>query len=390
MTKIKVLIIDDSALIRQMLTKIINSTHDLEVVGVAADPYIARDKIKRFNPDVLTLDVEMPRMDGLVFLKNLMRLRPMPVVMVSALTQKGAEITLQALELGAVDFISKPQIDIAQTFDSYSEEIISKIRVAAHAKIKPPKFFPQPALKVPPKYPPDVILTYKKRSHFKTTEKIIAIGASTGGTEAIKELLIQMPPHAPGIVISQHIPAAFSYSFAMRMNQLSEMTVYEAEDNKVILPGHVYIAPGGYHLLVERSGTRYICRLHQGEPVNRHRPSVDVLFRSCAQNVGPNAIAAILTGMGDDGARGITEMHEVGAITIAQDEQTSVVWGMPGEAVKRGRIDYILPLSKITSQIISLTCESKTEKRGERRTLKGEREKKTTIALYQTKKLNSQ
>ncbi|EDN69776.1 response regulator receiver protein [Beggiatoa sp. PS] len=359
MTKIKVLIIDDSALIRQMLTKIINSTHDLEVVGVAANPYIAREKIKRFNPDVLTLDVEMPRMDGLAFLKNLMRLRPMPVVMVSALTQKGADITLQALELGAIDFISKPQIDIAQTFDSYSEEIISKIRVAAHAKIKPPKFFPQPALKVPPRYDSDVILTYKKRSHFKTTEKIIAIGASTGGTEAIKELLIQMPPHAPGIVISQHIPAAFSYSFAMRMNQLSEMTVYEAEDNKVILPGHVYIAPGGYHLLVERSGTRYICRLHQGEPVNRHRPSVDVLFRSCAQNVGPNAIAAILTGMGDDGARGITEMHEVGAITIAQDEQTSVVWGMPGEAVKRGRIDYILPLSKITSQIISLTCESK-------------------------------
>ena len=383
MTKIKVLIIDDSALIRQMLTKIINSTHDLEVVGVAANPYIAREKIKRFNPDVLTLDVEMPRMDGLAFLKNVMRLRPMPVVMVSALTQKGADITLQALELGAIDFISKPQIDIAQTFDSYSEEIISKIRVAAHAKIQPIKFFPQPILDVPPKKTADVILTYKKRSHFKTTEKIIAIGASTGGTEAIKELLIQMPPHAPGIVISQHIPAAFSYSFAMRMNQLSEMTVYEAEDNQVILPGHVYIAPGGYHLLVERSGTRYICRLHQCVPVNRHRPSVDVLFRSCAQNVGPNAIAAILTGMGDDGARGITEMHEVGAITIAQDEQTSVVWGMPGEAVKRGRIDYILPLSKITSQIMSLTCKSKTEKIGER-------EKKTAIALYQTKKLNSQ
>lgn len=360
MAKTKVLIIDDSALIRQMLTKIINSTHDLEVVGTAADPYIARRKIKNFNPDVLTLDVEMPRMDGLVFLKNLMRLRPMPVVMVSALTQKGADITLQALELGAVDFISKPQIDIAQTFESYSEEIISKIRTAVRAKIHPPKFSDATTLTVPPKYPPDVILNYKpsQHHHFKTTEKIIAIGASTGGTEAIKVLLMQMPPHAPGIVISQHIPATFSYSFAMRMNQLSLMTVSEAETDKVILPGHVYIAPGGYHLLVERSGSRYICRLHQGNPVNRHRPSVDVLFRSCAQNVGPNAIGVILTGMGDDGARGITEMREAGAATIAQDEQTSVVWGMPGESVKRGKIDYVLPLPKIVDKLMTLCNES--------------------------------
>lgn len=355
MSKIKVLIIDDSALIRQMLTKIINSAHDLEVVGTAADPYIARNKIKRFNPDVLTLDIEMPRMDGLAFLSNLMRLRPMPVVMVSALTQKGADTTLQALELGAVDFISKPQIDIAQTFESYSEEIISKIRTAARAHIRPLSRLPEKIFQVPPKYTADVILEKTgHRRHFRTTERVIAIGASTGGTEAIKVLLTQMPPHAPGIVISQHIPASFSSSFAMRMNQLSAMTVYEAEDDKVILPGHVYIAPGNYHLLVERSGSRYLCRLHQGNPVNRHRPSVDVLFRSCAQHVGPNAIGVILTGMGDDGASGIKEMQDAGAATVAQDEQTSVVWGMPGEAVKRGGIDYVLPLPEIADKVMFL------------------------------------
>ena len=366
MSKIKVLIIDDSALIRQMLTKIINSAHDLEVVGTAADPYIARNKIKRFNPDVLTLDVEMPRMDGLAFLNNLMRLRPMPVVMVSALTQKGADTTLQALELGAVDFISKPQIDIAQTFESYSEEIISKIRTAASAHIRP-SLLPEKIFKVPPKYPVDVILEktgYPR--HFRTTERIIAIGASTGGTEAIKVLLTKMPPHAPGIVISQHIPASFSSSFAVRMNQLSAMIVSEAEDDKVILPGHVYIAPGNYHLLVERSGSRYLCRLHQGNPVNRHRPSVDVLFRSCAQHVGPNAIGVILTGMGDVGASGIKEMQEAGAATVAQDEHTSVVWGMPGEAVKRGGIDYVLPLPEIADKVMFLCSEQQKSVTGNR------------------------
>jgi two-component system chemotaxis response regulator CheB len=214
---------------------------------------------------------------------------------------------------------------------------------------------PEKIFQVPPKYTADVILEKTgHRRHFRTTERIIAIGASTGGTEAIKVLLTQMPPHAPGIVISQHIPASFSSSFAMRMNQLSAMTVYEAEDDKVILPGHVYIAPGNYHLLVERSGSRYLCRLHQGNPVNRHRPSVDVLFRSCAQHVGPNAIGVILTGMGDDGASGIKEMQEAGAATVAQDEPTSVVWGMPGEAVKRGGIDYGLPLPEIANKVMFL------------------------------------
>ncbi|NJO15327.1 MAG: chemotaxis response regulator protein-glutamate methylesterase [Thioploca sp.] len=361
-SKIKVLIIDDSALIRQMLTKILNSASDIEVVGAAADPYIAREKIKRLNPDVLTLDVEMPRMDGLAFLSNLMRLRPTPVIMISALTQRGADITLQALEYGAVDFISKPQIDIAQSFESYSEEIISKIRVAARAKVRPLNVLSNKILKIVPKYSADVILTHNPSPlrHFKTTEKIIAIGASTGGTEAIKVLLTHLPANTPGIVISQHIPATFSSSFAIRMNQLSTMTVLEAEDNKVILPGHVYIAPGGYHLLVERDGSRYITRLHQGNPVNRHRPSVDVLFRSIAQNVGTNSIGVILTGMGDDGARGIKEMHDTGAVTVAQDEQTSVVWGMPCEAIKQGGIDYVLPLNRIPDKLISL-CSNHTQ-----------------------------
>jgi two-component system, chemotaxis family, protein-glutamate methylesterase/glutaminase len=376
--KIKVLIIDDSALIRQMLTKIFDTTDDIEVVGTAADPYIAREKIKKLNPDVLTLDVEMPRMDGLAFLSNLMRLRPMPVVMISALTQKGADITLQALEYGAVDFITKPQLDISQTFDNYSSEIIAKIRIAARAQVRPlsdnlsspikvikdkdktdrteKTLLDLSAHKIPPKYSADVILgsTLALHKHFKTTDKIIAIGASTGGTEAIKMVLKYMPASSPGIVISQHIPAAFSYSFAMRMNQISAMTVSEAEDGKAILPGHVYIAPGNQHLLVERDGARYVCRLHEGNPVNRHRPSVDVLFRSMAQNVGPNGIGVILTGMGDDGARGMKEMHEAGAVTLAQDEYTSVVWGMPGEAVKHGGVDFILPLHEIYSKLISL------------------------------------
>jgi two-component system chemotaxis response regulator CheB len=363
-SKIKVLIIDDSALIRQVLTKILNSAPDIEVVGTAADPYIARQKIKRLNPEVLTLDIEMPRMDGLAFLSNLMRLRPMPVVMVSVLTKKGADITLQALEHGAVDFISKPQIDVSRTFSAYSEEIIDKIRAAARANIHPSLGKKETTIEIPPKYTADVILdNTSRRSHFKKTEKIISIGASTGGTEAIKALLIQMPVHTPGIVISQHIPAAFSRSFAMRMNQLSAMTVIEAEDNKPILPGHVYIAPGDSHLLVERSRLRYLCRLHQGKPVNRHRPSVDVLFRSMAQKVGPNGIGVILTGMGDDGACGIKEMRDVGATTLAQDEHTSVVWGMPKAAINIGAIDYVLSLQAIVSKLIFLCNEVKNVKR---------------------------
>jgi len=362
-TPIRVLVIDDSALIRAMMTQMLNAMPDIKVVATARDPYIAREKIKQYNPDVLTLDIEMPRMDGLAFLRNLMRLRPMPVIMVSALTIKGAEATLRALELGAVDFVTKPQLDVAETFDSYSEELAGKIRTAAQARVHPlavqpitDTATPSIALKVVPKYSADVILTSTQSNpHLKTTDKIIAIGASTGGTEALKKVLTALPAHTPGIVISQHIPAMFSSSFAARINHLAVMTVCEAEAGQVILPGHVYIAPGNQHLMVKRDGARYICHLSDGKPVNRHRPSVDVLFRSVAQSVGPNAIGVILTGMGSDGAQGLQEMHQVGAITVAQDELTSVVWGMPGEAVRLQAVDYILPLPDIAPQLLQLS-----------------------------------
>ncbi len=357
MAKIKVLIVDDSAFVRQMLTEVCNSDPDIEVVGVAQDPYIAREKIKQLNPDVLTLDVEMPRMDGVTFLSNLMRLHPMPVIMVSSLTEKGADITLQAMELGAVDFVSKPKADLARTLNDYAEEITEKIKIAAKAKVKPLERKKPKAtqLQVEAKHSADAVIKKTKQSkHFKTTDKIIAIGASTGGTEAIKEVLIDMPADSPGIVISQHIPEAFSKPFAKRMNSVSAMTVFEAEDGQQIVAGHVYIAPGNRHLIVERDGARFICRLNDGPLVNRHKPSVDVMFRSVAQNVGPNAVSVILTGMGNDGAQGMQEMHDAGAPSIAQDERTSVVWGMPGEAVKLGCVDTVTSLNKISDAILKL------------------------------------
>jgi two-component system chemotaxis response regulator CheB len=355
MTRTKVLIVDDSALIRQMLTEMINQDPQLEVVGVAQDPYIAREKIKKLKPDVLTLDVEMPRMDGITFLKNVMRLRPMPVVMVSTLTEQGADVTLEALEIGAVDFVTKPKIDIAGKLQDYAEELITKIKVAATARVRTRA--DQLLSRGPdPKLSADAVLEKSagKAAVLKTTDKIIAIGASTGGTEAIREVLEHMPADSPGIVIAQHIPPRFSTSFAQRMNAISAMTVYEAQDGMQILPGHAYIAPGNWHLIVERSGARYYCRLNDGPPVNRHRPSVDVLFRSVAQCVGQNAIGVILTGMGDDGARGLLEMKLAGAPTLAQDEASSVVWGMPGEAVKLGAAEGQLPLGKIAGKLISL------------------------------------
>ena len=355
MKKIKVLIVDDSALVRQMLTELLNTANDIEVVGVAHDPIMARSKIKALNPDVLTLDVEMPKMDGITFLGNLMRLRPMPVVMVSTLTEKGADVTLQALEMGAVDFVSKPKTDLAYTLADYAEEIIGKIRAAARANVSALEKVSRPNFDVQERLSADAILGKKSGvRHFKTTDRIIAIGASTGGTEAIKEVLIRMPADSPGIVITQHIPEAFSGPFAERMNKASAMIVCEAEDGQQILTGHVYIAPGNRHLLVERNGAQYICRLNDGPPVNRHKPSVDVLFRSVAQNVGSNAIAVILTGMGNDGAQGMKEILETGAATIAQDEASSVVWGMPGEAVKLGAASNIVSLLKIPAKILSL------------------------------------
>jgi len=356
MTRTKVLIVDDSALVRQMLSEMISQDPQLEVVGVAQDPYVAREKIKKLNPDVLTLDVEMPRMDGVTFLRNLMRLHPMPVVMVSTLTEQGAQVTLEALELGAIDFVTKPKVDIAGKLQDYADELIEKIKIAATARVRARA--DHVLGKTPdPKLTADAVLEktiIKQTTTLKTTDKIIAIGASTGGTEAIREVLEHMPADSPGIVITQHIPPKFSTSFAQRMDSISAMTVYEAEDGMQIVPGHAYIAPGDRHLIVERSGARYYCRLNDGPPVNRHRPSVDVLFRSVAQSVGPNAIGVILTGMGDDGARGLLEMKQAGAPTLAQDEASSVVWGMPGEAVKLGAADSQYALGKIAGRLISL------------------------------------
>jgi two-component system chemotaxis response regulator CheB len=355
MSKIKVLIVDDSALVRKILTEIMSSDNELEIVGVAQDPLIAREKIKQLKPDVITLDVEMPRMDGVTFLKNLMRLHPLPVVMISSLTEKGADITLEALEIGAVDFIAKPKIDVKDGLEDYANEIISKVKMAAQTKVNKNSGIKTTAvsMKVAPKLSADAVLGKQHDAKkFKTTEKILAIGASTGGTEAIKEVLMQLPADAPGTVISQHIPEAFSGPFALRMDKNSAMTVCEASDGQQILPGHVYIAPGSHHLLVERSGAQYICRLNDGPPVNRHKPSVDVMFRSVAQNAGPNAIGVILTGMGDDGAKGLKEMLETGSPTMVQDEKTSVVWGMPGEAYKIGAAQEVLPLSDIAKNII--------------------------------------
>jgi two-component system chemotaxis response regulator CheB len=352
--KIRVLVVDDSALVRQILVEVLNKAPDVEVVGTASDPFMARDRIKELNPDVLTLDVEMPRMDGLTFLSNLMRLRPMPVIMVSSLTEQGADTTLKALELGAIDFVSKPKIDLAGTLADFGDEILAKIRIASGARVHA-RSAPASPSRVAPKFSADAIIPAAGAGKMlRTTDRIIAIGASTGGTEAIREVLMGLPADCPAIVIAQHIPEAFSLPFTRRMDSLAAMSVVEPTDDQYIMAGHVYIAPGGKHLLVERDGARYRCRLNNGPPVNRHCPSVDVLFRSVAQNVGPNAVGVILTGMGDDGARGLREMLDAGARTMAQDEASSVVWGMPGAAVKMGAAQDILPLGRVAENIMRL------------------------------------
>lgn len=353
MGRVKVLVVDDSALIRKLLSKILESSSDIEVVGTAGDPFIARDKIKQLNPDVLTLDVEMPRMNGLTFLENLMRLRPMPVVMVSSLTERNAEVTLKALELGAIDFVAKPKADISGTLEAYADEITSKVLVASKARVQA-LTRPSPTQTVARKLTADAVIPRRDTRLEHTTDQIIAIGASTGGTEAIKDVLVTMPADSPPIVITQHIPVKFSTAFANRVDSLCSISVCEATDRQRIIGGHAYIAPGDQHLLVERDGAHYICRLSDGPPVNRHRPSVDVLFRSVCQNVGSNAIGAILTGMGSDGAHGLLEMKEAGAATIAQNEATSVVWGMPGAACKLDAADKVLPLEEITGHILEL------------------------------------
>jgi two-component system chemotaxis response regulator CheB len=354
--RIRVLIVDDSALVRSLLTDILRADPGIEVVGAASDAHVAREKIKLLNPDVLTLDVEMPKMDGITFLKNLMRLRPMPVVMVSSLTERGADVTLDALALGAIDYLSKPKIDLAATLKDYGEELIEKIKTAAQASVRALDPGRAASIAVRPAVSADAVLPKNGPSskQMRTTDRIIAIGASTGGTEAIKEVLINLPPDTPGVVIAQHIPKAFSTPFARRMNDCCQMTVYEAEDGQQLLAGHVYIAPGDRHLMVVRDGARYVLKLDDGLPVNRHKPSVDVLFRSVAQNAGRNAIGVILTGMGKDGARGLKEMLDSGSQTIAQDEATSVVWGMPGEAVTLGAAQHVIPLEGVASKIRSL------------------------------------
>lgn len=346
---VRVLVVDDSAVVRQVLTELLSSDPGIEVVGAAADPYLAREKIKRLNPDVLTLDVEMPRMDGLAFLENLMRLRPMPVVMVSSLTERGAEVTLQALALGAVDFVTKPKLGVAQGLEEYAAEIAAKVKGAARARVQALVRASQRPGPAPPRPAPAMA------ARFRTTDRLVAIGASAGGTEALRVVLEQMPADAPAVVVTQHIPGGFSRAFVERLDRHSPMLVREASEGELVLPGHAYLPPGDHHLRIVRDGARWRCRIDAGPPVNRHRPAVDVLFRSVAQNVGPNAIGAILTGMGDDGARGLLEMQQAGAATLVQDEASSVVWGMPGAAVKLGAAQEILPLERIAGRLLELS-----------------------------------
>ncbi|UGQ44661.1 protein-glutamate methylesterase/protein-glutamine glutaminase [Massilia endophytica] len=342
--KTKVLIVDDSALIRSVMSEIINSQPDMQVVATAPDPLVARELIKQHNPDVLTLDVEMPKMDGLDFLEKLMRLRPMPVVMVSSLTERGSEITMRALELGAVDFVTKPKISIQSGMREYTDLIADKIRAASKARIRA-RTLPQPGAEGQGTLP-------QLRNPLMSSEKLIIVGASTGGTEAIREFLMQMPSDCPGILITQHMPEGFTRSFAKRLDSLCKIAVLEAAGNERILPGHAYIAPGHSHLMLARSGANYMTKLDQGEPVNRHRPSVDVLFRSAAQNAGKNAVGVILTGMGKDGAAGMLEMKAAGAYNFAQDEASCVVFGMPREAIAVGATHEVGALQALPGMVL--------------------------------------
>lgn len=344
MSPVKVLIVDDSAMMRQLLVDILQQDPDISVAGFAPDPYVAWEKIKRFEPDVLTLDVEMPRMDGLTFLEKLMRAHPMPVVLISSLTEKGCETTLRALELGAVDFVTKPKVDVASGIVEQAEEIVEKVKTAARARIR--RQCSSGAGERP------VSVAAAPPLGLKTTQKVICIGASTGGTEALRMVLAALPADAPGTVVVQHMPARFTKSFAQHLDEASQMHVAEAKDGDRILQGHVLLAPGGLHMVVRRVGASYLVRVGAGQPVNRHCPSVDVLFRSAATHVGSNAIGVILTGMGGDGAGGLLEMRHAGARTIAEDESTCVVFGMPREAIVRGAAESVVPLDQVADEIL--------------------------------------
>lgn len=343
---IKVLIVDDSALIRQILTEIVNSQSDMRVVGAVGDPLIARERIKALNPDVITLDVEMPRMDGIAFLEKLMQLRPMPVVMISSLTGRGAHTTLRALELGAVDFVTKPKIDIGTGMQAHADTIVEKIRIAAKASVRSYRPRGQRATDLLPRI----------ATPHATKDGVVAIGASTGGTEAIRTLLTQMPADAPAILITQHMPDGFTRAFAERLNGLCEITVKEAEHGELVQPACAYIAPGHSHMSIVGAGRLYRIALNRGPPVNRHRPAVDVLFHAVARVAGKNAVGVILTGMGADGARGLLEMKKAGALTVAQDETSCVVFGMPKVAIELGAVNAILPLADIAAYLLTAAC----------------------------------
>jgi len=350
MAKIRVLTVDDSALMRQVLAQLLSKDGGIEVVGSAPDPFIAREKIKALNPDVITLDVEMPKMDGLTFLEKLMAGHPMPVVMVSSLTEAGCQTTLRALELGAVDFITKPKIDLREGMEEVAQDLIAKIKAAAMAKVgvRRAGSHGSGASTLASR-----LLPLASSAMIKTTDTIIAIGASTGGTEALRAVLEVLPPNTPPIIVTQHMPERFTKTFADRLNQLCRISVKEAEDGDSVLPGHALIAPGNYHMTLVRSGARYSVRLNQDPPVNRHRPSVDVMFDSVARYAGANTIGVILTGMGGDGAKGMLAMKQSGAYTIAQDEASCVVFGMPKEAIKMGGVDKILPLDDIPAAMLA-------------------------------------
>ncbi|GAB2909012.1 chemotaxis response regulator protein-glutamate methylesterase [Paralcaligenes sp. KSB-10] len=340
MKKIRVLCVDDSALVRGLMTEIINGHPDMEVVAVAPDPLIARELIKQHNPDVLTLDVEMPRMDGLDFLERLMRLRPMPVVMLSSLTERNSEVTLRALELGAVDFVTKPKLGLRDGLVEYTDIIAEKIRAAALSR--------------PRQRSQSAAAPRRLSQLFSTTEKLVLVGASTGGTEAIRQVLEPLPANSPAILITQHMPAGFTRSFVQRLDSLCAVTVHEAEQGQRVLPGHVYLAPGGVaHMKLARSGANYTIDLDHGEPVNRHRPSVDVLFNSAAAVAGKNAVGVLLTGMGKDGAQGLLAMRQAGALTFAQDEASCVVFGMPREALHIGAAIEAVPLQDMSERILT-------------------------------------
>jgi two-component system, chemotaxis family, protein-glutamate methylesterase/glutaminase len=355
--KIKILIVDDSALVRQTLASILDGDPMLEVVGTASNPYAAAEIIKRQLPDVITLDIEMPKMDGLTFLRKLMQQFPVPVVIISSLTTDGSDAAIKALEFGAVEIITKPRIDTSAYYKESAIRITDVVKAAAQAKVGKRRQNKSVAgYDVAPKYSADAILPMPRRILTETTGKIIAIGASTGGTEALRYLVENLPGNTPGIIVVQHMPELFTRSFAESLNKISKLEVHEAKDGDAVITGSVLIAPGNRHTLLKRSGARYYVQITDGEFVNRHRPSVDVLFRSVAANAGKNAYGFLLTGMGDDGARGLLEMKTAGAFTIAQDEASSIVYGMPKAAVTLNAAQKILSLAEIKNYISRIGC----------------------------------